>query len=58
MSWRLADALGYAAFSIEKPWTWDELVGVPCKSQVVMVAESQAEMAKKKIDSLIANALG
>jgi putative nucleotidyltransferase with HDIG domain len=25
--WRLADALGYAAFSPEKPWSYDQIVG-------------------------------
>jgi putative nucleotidyltransferase with HDIG domain len=26
VSWRLADTLGYAAFSPNKPWSWEELM--------------------------------
>jgi hypothetical protein len=26
VSWRLADTLGYAAFSPHKAWTWEELI--------------------------------
>jgi putative nucleotidyltransferase with HDIG domain len=56
VSWRLADALGYAAFSPNKPWTWEELIALLPNAGSSWLGESP-EVAKTKLDSLLADAL-
>jgi len=56
VSWRLADALGYAAFSPDKRWTWEELMPYLPNAGSSWLGESP-EAAKAKLDSLLANAL-
>lgn len=50
LSWRLADTLGYAAFSPEKEYTWEELVAELPNAKTSWLGESpeaaQAELAK------------
>lgn len=50
LSWRLADTLGYAAFSPEKQYTWEELVAELPNAKTSWLGESpeaaQAELAK------------
>jgi hypothetical protein len=50
LSWRLADTLGYAAFSPEKQYSWEELVAELPNSKTSWLGESpeaaQAELAK------------
>ena len=53
VSWRLADVLGYAAFSPDKVWTWEELIAFLPKAQSSWLVESP-EAARAKIDSLVA----
>ena len=36
VSWRLADALGFAAFSPHKLWTWEETYRIPPQRRIVM----------------------
>jgi putative nucleotidyltransferase with HDIG domain len=57
VSWRLADVLGYAAFSPNRVWTWEELIAFLPKAGSSWLCESP-EAAKAKLDSLPANALG
>jgi putative nucleotidyltransferase with HDIG domain len=49
VSWRLADTLGYAAFSPEKQYSWEELIGELPNAQASWLGESaeaaQAELA-------------
>jgi putative nucleotidyltransferase with HDIG domain len=55
VSWRLADVLGYAAFSPNRQWTWDELTDFLPHVQSSWLGESP-EAAKEMVDSRIANA--
>lgn len=57
LSWRLADVLGYAAFSPDKAWTWEELMTFLPNAGSSWLAESP-EVAKAKLDGCLANALG
>lgn len=57
VSWRLADALGYAAFSPDKLWTWEELIAFLPGAKSSWLGESP-ESAKTKLDALLATALG
>ena len=56
VSWRLSDALGYAAFSPDKPWTWEELIAFLPNPGSSWLGESP-EAAKTELDSRLANAL-
>jgi hypothetical protein len=56
VSWRLADALGYAAFSPNKPWTWEELIPFFPDAESSWLGESP-EVAKTKLSSLLSSAL-
>jgi putative nucleotidyltransferase with HDIG domain len=55
VSWRLADALGYAAFSPNKLWTWAGLIEFLPNAGSSWLGESSAA-AQSKLDSLLANA--
>jgi putative nucleotidyltransferase with HDIG domain len=57
VSWRLADALGYAAFLPEKPWTWEELIAFLPNAGSSWLGESP-ETAKERLDDRLASALG
>jgi putative nucleotidyltransferase with HDIG domain len=57
VSWRLADVLGYAAFSPNQVWTWEELIAFLPNAGSSWLGESP-EAARAKINSLLANALG
>jgi putative nucleotidyltransferase with HDIG domain len=57
VSWRLADALGYAAFSPSRLWTWEELMEFLPHAGSSWLGESP-EAAKSKLNSLLASALG
>ncbi|HEY4363128.1 MAG TPA: HDOD domain-containing protein [Bryobacteraceae bacterium] len=57
VSWRLADALGYAAFSPDKRWTWEDLIAFLPNSEGSWLSGSP-EVAKEGIDALVASALG
>jgi putative nucleotidyltransferase with HDIG domain len=54
VSWRLADVLGYAAFSPNKLWTWEELVTFLPDAKSSWLGESP-EAAKTKLTSLLAS---
>lgn len=54
VSWRLADVAGYAAFSPNKQWTWEELTAFIPNVKFSWLGESP-EAAKEKIDSLLTN---
>jgi putative nucleotidyltransferase with HDIG domain len=54
VSWRLADVLGYAAFSPKKPWTWEELMAFLPNSGSSWLGESP-EAAKAKLDTGLAS---
>jgi HD-like signal output (HDOD) protein len=56
VSWRMADVLGFAAFSPAKPWAWEELVSFLPNLGSSWLGESP-ELAKARIDSLVSNAL-
>jgi putative nucleotidyltransferase with HDIG domain len=56
VSWRLADALGYAAFSPKKTWTWEELMAFLPNAGSSWLGESP-EVAKAELNSLLAGAL-
>jgi putative nucleotidyltransferase with HDIG domain len=51
VSWRLSDVLGYAAFSPERQWTWEELIALLPGAKGSWLGESpevaQAELAKR-----------
>ena len=53
VSWRLADVLGYVAFTPEKPWSYDELVGCLPNPSAFARGKSQQEF-EALIDSRIA----
>jgi putative nucleotidyltransferase with HDIG domain len=57
VSWRLADVLGYAAFSPDKVWTSEELVAFLPHAGSSWLSESP-DLAKAKLTNLLANALG
>jgi putative nucleotidyltransferase with HDIG domain len=57
VSWRLADVLGYAAFSPNKLWTWDELIAFLPNAGSSWLGESP-EAAKAKLDTVLANTPG
>jgi len=56
VSWRLADVLGYAAFSPAKAWMWEDLVSFFPKSGPSWITESP-DAAKAKLNELLTNAL-
>lgn len=53
VSWRLADALGYAAFSPDRRWTWVELTAFLPPARSSWLGESP-ETAQAKLTSLLA----
>jgi putative nucleotidyltransferase with HDIG domain len=55
VSWRLTDTLGYVAFSPDREWAYDELIGFLPNGKSSWVGES-VEVAKEKIDALLAGA--
>jgi len=55
VSWRLADTLGYAAFSPVKQWAYEDLLAFLPNSSKSWIGES-AEAAKARIDALLADA--
>jgi putative nucleotidyltransferase with HDIG domain len=57
VSWRLADVLGYVAFSPNKLWTWEELIRFLPNAGSSWLAESP-EVAKAKLTSVLADAPG
>jgi hypothetical protein len=56
VSWRIADVLGYAAFSPDKAWTWEELTGYLQVSGSSWL-RSSPEVAKAKFNTLLDAAL-
>lgn len=56
VSWRLADVLGYAAFSPARVWTWEELVSFFPKGGSSWITESPGAV-KAKLNELLTNAL-
>ena len=56
VSWRLADALGFAAFSPHKPWTWEDLIAFLPNAESSWLGESP-EVAKAVLSRRLANAL-
>lgn len=57
VSWRLADVLGYAAFSPNKLWDWEELIAFLPNDASSWLSESP-EVTKIKLSSLLANVVG
>jgi putative nucleotidyltransferase with HDIG domain len=57
VSWRLADVAGYAAFSPNRQWEWEELSAFIPNAQFSWLGES-LEAAKEKIASLLTNVPG
>jgi putative nucleotidyltransferase with HDIG domain len=55
VSWRLADALGYAAFSPNRVWTWEELVAFLPNASSAWFGGSPAE-AQAEINARLAAA--
>jgi putative nucleotidyltransferase with HDIG domain len=55
VSWRLTDTLGYAAFSPDREWQYEELIAFLPNGRSSWVGES-AESAKAHIDTLLAAA--
>jgi len=53
VSWRLADTLGYAAFSPKKDWSWEELMEFVPNSTAAWFGASP-EAAKAEIDERLA----
>lgn len=53
VSWRLADALGYAAFSPKKEWQWEELLAFIPNARSAWFGSSP-EAAKAEIDERLA----
>jgi putative nucleotidyltransferase with HDIG domain len=56
VSWRLADALGYAAFSPNKLWNWEDLIAFLPGAGSSWLGESP-EASQTKLNSLLSNAL-
>jgi putative nucleotidyltransferase with HDIG domain len=55
VSWRLSDALGFAAFSPDHPWTYEELIAFVPNAGTSWLGES-AEAAKQELDARLAAA--
>ncbi|HEY2014838.1 MAG TPA: HDOD domain-containing protein [Bryobacteraceae bacterium] len=55
VSWRLSDTLGYAAFSPDKDWPYEELIAFVPNAEASWLGES-AESAKAEIDTRLASA--
>jgi putative nucleotidyltransferase with HDIG domain len=55
VSWRLADVLGYAAFSPKKTWTWEDLMAFLPSAQASWLGESPEVNVKAKLHSLLAS---
>ena len=55
VSWRLSDALGYAAFSPDHAWTYEELIAFVPNAGTCWLGES-AEAAKQELDARLAAA--
>jgi putative nucleotidyltransferase with HDIG domain len=55
VSWRLADALGYAAFSPPRCWAWEELIAMLPDAGSSWLGEAP-ETAREKMEGLLANA--
>jgi len=55
VSWRLADTLGYAAFSADRPWEYEELVAFVPNAGSSWLGAS-AEAAKEELDRRLASA--
>jgi len=55
VSWRLADALGYAAFSPNRAWSWEELMGFLPNAGSAWFGASP-ELAQKEIADRLATA--
>jgi putative nucleotidyltransferase with HDIG domain len=55
VSWRLADTLGYAAFSPDKQWGYEELLAYLPRCKNSWLRQS-AELAKARLDGLLAEA--
>jgi hypothetical protein len=53
ISWRLADTLGYAAFSPDKAWQYEELIAFLPNSRSSWLLDS-ADAAKAEIDARLA----
>ena len=53
VSWRLADTLGYAAFSPKKDWTWEQIMEFIPRSAAAWFGGS-AKAAKEEIDQRLA----
>jgi putative nucleotidyltransferase with HDIG domain len=56
VSWRLAGMLGYADFSLNELWTWEELIA--CLPNAGSSSLSEPSKIAKAIDSLLIHALG
>ena len=54
VSWRLADTLGYAAFSPKRDWSWKELMELVPRSTAAWFGRSP-EAAKAEIDQRLAS---
>jgi putative nucleotidyltransferase with HDIG domain len=57
VSWRLADVLGYAAFSPNKLWAWEDLIAFLPNAASSWLGESP-EVSKEKLNSVLASAPG
>ena len=57
VTWRLTDTLGYAAFSPDKLWAWDDLIEFIPGADSSWLGESP-EAAKAEIDRRLASAVG
>ncbi len=55
VSWRLADTLGYAAFSPDRLWPYDDLIAFLPRVKTTWLGES-AESAKAELDHRLAGA--
>jgi putative nucleotidyltransferase with HDIG domain len=55
ISWRLADTLGYAAFSPDRAWVYDDLIGFLPRAGSSWLGES-ADAAKAELDRRLAAA--
>jgi putative nucleotidyltransferase with HDIG domain len=55
VSWRLADALGYAAFSPNRAWTWEQLMALLPNAGLAWFGESP-EQAQQEIADRLATA--
>ena len=55
VSWRLADALGYAAFSPDRDWAYEELMAFVPNARACWLGES-AETAKAELNTRLAAA--